>query len=192
MPEHTHQHGGLPPHDHDAPGLDHDHDDEVVDRDREVERDTRAETAVTVAPAPGGVAARILLTILGAAGMIIGAFLSWFAGQNVRGVDFEFRVFYSTDVGGEAGFVASAGFILIILGLIALLGLAFRVGWLTSFAGALGLLAMVAFTVTLYRGGEGELGLGDVGIGAWICAIGSLITLIAGWFGGRDRVVAAA
>ncbi len=189
MPQHTHEHGGLPPHDHDENGLDHDHDDAVVERETVVERDATATAAVTVAPAPGGVAARIVLTILGAAGMIIGAFLSWIAGERaVRGVDFEFSVFYSTEVGGESGLVSSAGFILIILGLIALLGLAFRVGWLTSLAGALGLLAVILFAVSVYREGGS---IGDLGIGAWICAIGSLVTLVAGWFGGRDRVVAA-
>ena len=189
MPQHMHEHGGLPPHDHDEDGLDHDHDDDVVEREAVVDRDATATTAVTVAPAPGGVAARIVLTILGAAGMIIGAFLAWTAGDRaIRGVDFEFNVLYSTEVGGEAGLVTSAGFILIVLGLIALLGLAFRVGWLTSVAGALGLLAIVLFAISVYREGGS---VGDLGIGAWICAIGSLVTLVAGWFGARDRVVAA-
>lgn len=187
MPQHTHQHGGLPPHDHDDPDVDHGHDD-VVERERVVERDAEATAAVTVAPAPGGVAARIVLTILGAAAMIIGAFLSWVSGgESVPGVDIEFQVFYSTDVTGESGLVASAGFILIVLGLVALLGLAFRVGWLTSVAGALGLLAVVLYTVTLYRAGGS---IGNLGIGVWVCAVGSLVTLIAGWFGARDRVVA--
>lgn len=183
MPEHVHEHDGLASHSHDDASADHTHDDRetvVVE-----EREAVATAAVTVGPAPGGVAGRILLTLLGAAGMIVGAFVPWIRGSETTGVDRQFSVFFSTGA-GESGFITSAGFVLIVLAVLALLGLAFRVGWLTSLAGALGLLAMVLFVITVLRSGGG---IGDLSFGTWLSVVGSILALIAGILGSRDRIL---
>jgi hypothetical protein len=133
----------------------------------------------------GGVAGRIGLTALGAVGLIVGAFLDWLGGGPSKGIDVEVPVFWTTDIAGEAGFVTSAGFAVIILGLLALLGLAFRSGWLTRLAGALGLVAFVLFTITTYRA-EGSIG--DLGIGMWVILASSLLILVAGFLGTRRMV----
>jgi hypothetical protein len=165
--EHSHPGVGAHTHEDAAPGHDHDYSQETV---------------VSEGPS-GGVIARLVLGLLGAAGMIVGPFLDWANG--VRGTEVEFRAFFSTEAGGQAGLVASAGFTLLVLGVIALIGLAFKSGWLTSLAAGLGLLACVLLVITVYRAGAG---LADLAIGFWLAAIGSVLALLASMFGAGSRV----
>jgi hypothetical protein len=165
--EHTHPGTGTHSHDDARPGHDHDYPQETV---------------VSEGPR-GGVIARLILGLIGAGGMIVGPLLDWADG--VRGTEIEFRAFFSTEAGGQAGFVASAGFTLLVLGVIALIGLAFKSGWLTSLAAGLGILACVLLVITVYRAGAG---LGDLGIGFWVAAIGSVLALVASMFGAGSRV----
>jgi hypothetical protein len=134
--------------------------------------------------------ARIILTLVGAGGMVIGAYLSW-----VRlilghpGYDLSFSVFYSTRDASGASFLGSAGFIVIVLSVLAVLGLAFRTGWLTSLAGALGIVAFLLFLITLYRGlARFTLDVSDVGPGMWLVFAGGLLALIGGFLGSRRPV----
>ena len=133
----------------------------------------------------GGIAGRVGLSVLGAVALIIGAFLDWLSGGESPGTTVEPSVFYSTDVAGEASFVTSAGAIMILLGLLALLGLAFRSGWLTRIAGALGVIAFVLFTISLFRAGGG---LGEIGIGMWAVLVGGVVALVGGFMGTRRMV----
>jgi hypothetical protein len=166
---------------HDHPGVGrHTHADATPGHTH----DYAERTTVTDRPG-GGLAARLVLGILGAAGMIIGPFLDWT--QGVPGTEIRFRAFFSTEATGQAGFAASAGFTLLILGVIALVGLAFRSGWLTSLAAGLGLLACILIVVTIYRL---EGGVGDLRIGFWLAAVGSLLALVASMFGAGRRAAA--
>ena len=135
----------------------------------------------------GTLAARMLLTVLGAAGMIVGAFLKWLSQADQLGTDIEVQVLWSFNVEGQAGFVSSVGFVTIILGLLALLGMAFRTGWLTRIAGALGIVVFVLYAITLYRV-PGDAGFGEIGIGAWLVLIGGILALIGGFLGTRTVV----
>jgi hypothetical protein len=136
----------------------------------------------------GGVAGRVGLTVLGAAGLIIGAFLDWLSGTvdfgGLSGTELGARIFIS-DADVDPSFLASAGAIVILLGLLALLGLAFRSGWLTRMAGALGVIAFVLFTISLFRAGGG---LGGIGIGMWVVLVGGVVALVGGFVGTR-RVI---
>jgi hypothetical protein len=163
-----HDHPGVGRHTHaDAtPGHTHDY----------------AERTTVTEGAGGGLAARLVLGIIGAAGMIIGPFLDW--AEGVAGTQVQFQAFFSTEQTGEAGFAASAGFTVLVLGVIALVGLAFRSGWLTSLAAGLGVLAVVLIAITVYRAGGG---LGDLAIGYWIAAVGSVLALLASMFGAGRR-----
>ncbi|HZA60163.1 MAG TPA: hypothetical protein VE754_00595, partial [Actinomycetota bacterium] len=78
--------------------------------------------------------------------------------------------------------------VVIVLGLLALLGLAFRTGWLTRLAAALGVIAFVLFLITVYRAGA-DRDLTDIGIGMWVILAGSVLALIGGFLGAR-RVMA--
>jgi uncharacterized Tic20 family protein len=134
----------------------------------------------------GSIAARVLLTLLGAAGMIVGAFLEWL--PRVDGTKIPDKALISTNALQTTSFVASVGFVMIVLGLIAIVGLAPRTGVLTSLAGALGIVALVLFVITLYRL-PGDFGVGTLRVGAWVCLAGSVLALVGGFLGARPRVV---
>jgi hypothetical protein len=136
----------------------------------------------------GTLGARMLLTVLGAAGMIIGAFLKWLAEAPQAGTEIEVQVLWSYDIEGQAGFVSSVGFVAIILGLLALIGLAFRSGWLTRIAGALGIVVFVLYAITIYRLPEADATVSDIGIGAWLVLAGGILALIGGFLGTRTVV----
>ncbi|MGH2675235.1 MAG: hypothetical protein ACRDKA_12825 [Actinomycetota bacterium] len=179
---HAHPDTGSHTHDDDAPGHTH---------------DTTA--AVDVRPTAGGLMTRIALSVLGAAGMIIGGFLAWFRfgeqeappGVGLTGIDVSNSVFYSTDEPFGASFISSAGLVVIVLGVLALLGMAFRTGWLTSLAGVLGIVAFALVLITLYRVPDAGFDLSNVGIGLWIVLAGGVIALFGGFFGTRPRAIAS-
>jgi hypothetical protein len=157
------------------------------------ERTMPARRPVAAAPAapiaarrpysPAGVAARFILTALGAAGLIIGGFLNWVS--NIDGVRLDDRALYQMSFIDTSVFVRTMGFGAIVLGLLALLGLAFRSGWLTRIAGALGIVGFVMFAIQLYRANGDQV----IQLGGWICLAGAIVALIGGFLGTR-RVVA--
>jgi hypothetical protein len=147
---------------------------------------TSTETrAVSEAPSPW-LALRVLLTVAAAVLLLLGSFLEWAGGTDGSAV--AIQSFWSTDA-GTAGFFSSAGLVTAISGAVIILGLAFRGGWLTRFAGAV---ALVAFTlVVIQMGREGSLDtLQDVGTGLWLVLAGGVLALIGGFFP-STRMVAA-
>jgi hypothetical protein len=133
----------------------------------------------------GSLAARIVLTLLGAAGMIVGALLVWLRSPlNANGTQLHVRILWDTSAHTTSNFVATVGFVMIVLGLLAVLGLAFRSGWLTRLAGALGIVAWILFLITIARSHSMHFP-GSMGVGAWIALIGSVVALIGGFLGVR-------
>jgi len=197
----THTHGSAPPHEHEGAAPGHTHDTTPADVEHAHGPDvTPAPTAVDVHPSPGGLAIRLVLSVLGAAGMIIGAFLAWFRfGEGMvppdvglTGIEVSNSIFYSTDDPFGASFVESAGLAAIILGVLALLGMAFRSGWLTTLAGVLGIIAFALVLITLYRVPDGGFDVSNVGYGLWIVLAGGVIAVFGGFFGARPRAMASA
>ena len=129
----------------------------------------------------------MLFTLIGAAGLIVAAFLDWIRPDGVRGIDVGWRAFYRTSFVVDATFLRSAGFIAILIGLVAILGLAFRSGWMTRLAGALGIIAFALFTITLYRA-NADLPRA-LGPGTWFMLGGGIMALFGGFFMTRPRVV---
>jgi hypothetical protein len=171
-------------HTHDETGETHTHDmDEGHATEATMVRDTGPTPAV-VGPGPGSVAGRLLLTVLGAGAMIIGAFLEWVGGE--RGTDLSYRVFFQPSPEANTVFLTSAGFVVIVLAVLALLGLAGN--WLTRLGGALGIAAFVLFAISVYRAENTETFFESIQIGAWLVLAGSVVALIGGFFGTR-RVV---
>jgi hypothetical protein len=208
MQETVHTHGNSPPHEHaDAtPGHTHpDYGDGAPATAAATTAPAAATTpvverpaAVDVRPTAGGMVARILLTLLGAAGLIIGAFLPWFrfsggeapVGTDLSGVNTSYFVFYSTDQPFGADLIRSAGAVIILVGILALLGLAPRTGWLTTLAGVLGIVAFALVLITLYRVPDLGAGVSNVGLGLWLVLAGGIVAVIAGFFGARPRAIA--
>ncbi|MGH2737997.1 MAG: hypothetical protein ACRDHH_04215 [Actinomycetota bacterium] len=197
----THSHGSAPPHEHEGAAPGHTHDTTPADVEHahgpEV---TPARTAVDVHPSPGGLATRLVLSVLGAAGMIIGAFLAWLRfGEGMvppniglTGIEISSSIFYVTDEPFGSSFIGSAGLVAIILGVLALLGMAFRTGWLTSVAGVLGMIAYALVLITLYRVPDADFDVSNVGIGLWVVLAGGVLALIGGFFGTRPTAVTTA
>jgi hypothetical protein len=130
---------------------------------------------------------RVLLTLAGAAGLIIGGFMDWI--RDTSAVDVRVSALWDTPESFETRtFVATVGFVTIVLGLLAVLGLAARSGWLTRVAGALGLVVFILFLIQVYRADQ------DVGViqaGAWVVLAGSILALVGGFFGSRTAVVSS-
>jgi len=196
----THTHGSAPPHEHEGAAPGHTHDTAPDVEHAHGPDVAAAPAAVHVRPTAGGLATRLVLSVLGAAGMIIGAFLAWLRfGEGMvppniglTGIEVSNSVFYSTDDPFGASFVESAGLVAIILGVLALLGMAFRSGWLTSVAGVLGIIAFALVLITLYRVPDGSFDVSNVGIGLWVVLAGGVLALIGGFFGTRPTAVTTA
>jgi hypothetical protein len=134
-------------------------------------------------PSYGGLAARIVLTLLGAAGLIVGSFMN--VVDNTAGTNVPVQSLWTTDLSGSA-FITSLGFAMIVVALVAIVGMALRTGALTSLAGAVGVAATILFLVSVNRA-DGNLN--GVDAGTWMWGIGALLCLIGGFFGARREVV---
>src|SRR5438093_8087282 len=146
-----------------------------------VAQPTVAPTPVATGMRPLGLATRVILTALGASGLIVGGFLNWTGGLD--GVDLSGRAFYQTTFVRDGNFVTTVGFAMIVLGLVALVGLAPRSGWLTRLAGSLGMVGFILFVVQLTRGNAPMPE--SIDLGAWLCLAGGIVALIGGFFGTR-------
>jgi hypothetical protein len=125
----------------------------------------------------GSIAARTILTALGAAGLIIGAFLDFVSG--IPGTKLSWSIFYRADITQTNSFFRTVGVVMIALGLVALIGLAMHSGWLTRLAGVLGIIGVVLVGIGVYRVSGGQ----TMDVGVWICLAGSVLALIGGFFG---------
>jgi len=121
--------------------------------------------------------------------MIVGAFMVWIREASVKAIDISDRAFFQTTFNMHSDFVKSVGLVFIVLGLVAVLGLAPRSGWLTSLAGALGIAGFILLAVELQRAAATSFPK-SVGVGAWIALAGGIVALIGGFFGARATVVA--
>jgi hypothetical protein len=156
-------------------------------RESSVAPTTPVRSVTTTAPraGAGSLIIRILLTLAGAAGMIVGPFLDWIPGR--VGTDVSIRSLWTSAFASNPNFVATIGFLMIVLGLLAVVGLVPRSGWLTRLAGALGLVELILFGIQVYR--APSLDLQNLQAGVWVALAGSIVALIGGFFGTRTRVV---
>jgi hypothetical protein len=138
-----------------------------------------------MAPAATRNPTAMILGLLGGVLMVVGAlFLDWLSGISSKGTEAGISIFWSTDPASDPSFFASAGFVVLIIGLITLVAAAIgRSGWLI-YGGVLAVLAYVLVLISIYRLDAG-LGVGDVGIGLWATLIGGVLALLAGVMGRR-------
>lgn len=136
----------------------------------------------TTSGTAAGIGARIALTLLGAAGLIVGAFLDWT--PSIQGTKLDMRALWTTNFRSTGTFVATVGFVMIVVGLVAVVGLAIGSGWLTRLAGAVAVVGFVLFAIEIYRSSADE----TIDLGAWVALAGGIVALIAGFFGSRQVV----
>ena len=136
-----------------------------------------------------GTVVRIVLTLVGAAMMVFGAFMHWVRG--LIGTNLSWKAFYSTDLGHAQNFDSSVGFVFIVLALLGIVGLAAWTGGLGRLAGALGVAAFVLFAIQVFRAsGQHLAGLDTkIEVGAWLALAGSVIVLIAGFLSSPEPIV---
>jgi hypothetical protein len=138
---------------------------------------TTGTRAVNTAPSPW-LALRVILTVAAAVLLLVGSFLEWASGND--GSTLAIQNYWETNA-GTAGFFMSAGLVTAICGAVIILGLAFRGGWLTRFAGAVALVAFTLMVVQMGRSGSLDT-LQDVGTGLWLVLAGGVLALIGGFF----------
>jgi hypothetical protein len=126
---------------------------------------------------------RLLLTLIGGAALIVGAFLDWT--RNTAADNLSNRALVKIEFITQSDIVKTVGGISVLIGLIALLGLVDRTGWLTRLAGALGIVLFVLFAVEVYRSSQHQLQ-----VGAWLALGGGVVLVLGGMFGGHEVVEA--
>jgi uncharacterized membrane protein YidH (DUF202 family) len=153
----------------------------------------RREEVVSFMPV-GSMLGRVILTLLGAALLIVGAMLDWVNG--IVGTSMSWEAYYRTTLSGGSRFITSAGAIVIGVAILGLIGLATRGGWLIRLAGALGIVAFVLFLIQAIRA-DVVNAVDDLQVGLWLILAGGVVTVIGGFLGGlktvateRDRDVA--
>jgi hypothetical protein len=137
---------------------------------------------------------RASLTYAGAAGLAIGPFLVWLRPVHFSGFQLNAQIFYRfylatrTHVAGHqrgSRPLVSAGLVFLILAALAFGGLAVRRGWLTSLAGALGVVAVGGYLITVAGANvRHPIGVGEaMGPGVVVALIGAILAVAAGSFG---------
>ena len=135
-----------------------------------------------VTPASAGAeVGRVVLTLLGAAGLIVGAFLNWT--RDTAGTSVTNRSLFQIDFTTRSDIVKTAGGISILIGLVAVVGLIDRTGWLSRLAGALGIVMFVLFAIEVYRSSDHSLQAGT-----WLALAGGVVLVIGGLLGPRTPV----
>jgi hypothetical protein len=152
-------------------------------------------TVVRRGPSPVGVVVRVVLTLIGAAGLILGAFVRWLGPITLNGralaartgTKISARAFFQPAFHRSPVFWKTAGFAMIIAGLIVIVGLAPRSGWLTRLGAALGIVGFVLLAISMMRAANLSFPK-DVGTGLWVCLAGAVVALIGAFFGTRPVV----
>lgn len=149
-------------------------------------RGERREEVVSFMPV-GSMLGRVILTLFGAALLIVGAMLDWV--NAIAGTSMSWEAFYRTTLSGGSRFITSAGAIVIGIAILGLIGLATRGGWLIRLAGALGIVAFVLFLVQAIRA-DVVNAVDDLQVGMWLILAGGVVTVIGGFLGGLKTVAA--
>lgn len=126
---------------------------------------------------------RILLTVLGALVMVIGANGEWLNG--LAGTDLTYEIYAETVFGGDVPsppeglntLFVSLGLVPMVLAVFVLLGLASRTGLLTRLAAGVALLLMIGFAITVATSDA------SLGSGVYVVMLGAVLALVGGIVG---------
>lgn len=128
----------------------------------------------------GRVRTRVVITLIGVAALVVGAFLDWQAAQ--PGYRLTFRSLLHDDFGTAANTTRSVGAISILIAAFALLTLLDRWGWLTRLAGLAAVVLFAMFALQLYRhsGQRVDPAFHAVRAGAWAVLGAGVVLLLGG------------
>jgi len=138
------------------------------------------EGAVTTArPFSGMMVVRTILTLAGAAALVIAVFQPWIHSTN--GDTLAFKAYWVMNPATNANFWQSAGLVALGCAIVGVLGLMTLSGWITRLAGAVAIIAFGLIVVELARANATLPD--DIGAGLWwmlgggvVMLIGSLVT----------------
>ncbi len=129
---------------------------------------------------------RAILTLLGGALMIAGVFIPWSAGPALRGIDFtatevddlseQFQLIELPDVVRQP--FASAGAVIVVLAIIAMIGLFGPKGRLSRWAAAIGAVIAAGFLVSA---AVGVVSVARVDVGSFVVLLGCACAFIGGY-----------
>jgi hypothetical protein len=131
---------------------------------------------------------RVLVTLLGAGLMVVGAFLTWTGG--LRGTEFIIPAFLHIalsqtgeppSIEGAMQFFTSCGLGIVVLAVVAALGILTARARLTKLGAGLGLVLLIGFIVVMASKGAG------VDLGVFVSLFGCLVALAAGFMGTSKR-----
>jgi hypothetical protein len=134
---------------------------------------------------------RLLLTLLGVAGLVTAAFYDWIQSIGAWGTNLPLWTLWNTKDPAEWGpGIASVGVLALVLAVIALIGLLPRMAWLTSLAGVAAVAEATLFVVTAIRASgywhrPRDMTVGDLRAGVWALLAGGAVLIIAGFLGRR-------
>lgn len=138
-------------------------------------------------PDPSLVGLRGAVAVAGAAGLIAGSLLEWLRPFAASAIDLQLEALYRANAFEDtrSGQI-SAGAVVIVLAAVALVGVLPRVRLLTPLAGVLAVIGTVAYLWTVGQS-SGVSFPSDVGVGAWLALVGSLVLVGAGSIRVRRR-----
>jgi hypothetical protein len=128
--------------------------------------------------------ARTVATLIGAAALVVGAFQHWTTAPRT-GDTLTLRALVHTDFAAQTDILKTVGGLSVLLGLLALAGLADRTGWLARLAGCAAVVVFFMFAIELFRS-SGESASSTVrhaGTGVWLELGGGVLLLFGSLFG---------
>ena len=139
----------------------------------------------TTTPPATFIGARVVLTLLGAAGLIVAAFLDWTDG--IKGLDLSWNALYKTEFITTDTIYKTVGGLSVLLGLLLIVSLAALFGSFTRLVAALGIVMFVLFAIEIYR----DTASHDIQAGAWVALGASIVALFGGFVPARRTVPVA-
>jgi len=118
---------------------------------------------------------RVVMTLVGAGLLLVGAFMNWVGG--ITGDRLSFEAFVRTGAPTVPEFWRSAAMVMLVIGLAGLLGLATARGGLTRLSGALAIAAFALLAIQLARAGELSSQLNE---GPWLALAGGVVLVLGG------------
>lgn len=127
----------------------------------------------------GRIRARLVFTLLGAAALVVGAFLNWTG--SLAGNKLTLRSLVQNSFYTRSNMLHTVGAVSVLIAIVAVLGLLDRTGSLTRLAGLAAVVVFALFALQVYRhnGQHFNTAVNALQLGAW-CQLGGGVVLLIG------------